>query len=163
MMPVRAPARRRKCPAKAGWRSSSAPGRRPGCRNIGLIAAGIAFYMFAAIVPSLGAVVLSYGLFADAETVRGNVEAIFAAVPREAATIVTEQLLAVIQSAEDKQGLGLVVALAVASGATKGATAIATGLNVTYDTHDAGIPAHHRSAAWRSWPAASFSFSLRCR
>lgn len=105
--------------------------------NIGLIAAGIAFYMFAAIVPSLGAVVLSYGLFADAETVRRNVEAIFAAVPREAATIITEQLLAVIDSAEDKQGLGLLLALGIAYyGATKGASAITTGLNVAYDTHE---------------------------
>lgn len=105
--------------------------------NIGLIAAGIAFYMFAAIVPSLGAVVLSYGLFADADTVRSNVEAIFAAVPREAATIVTEQLLAVIDSAEGKKGFGLVLALGIAYyGATKGATAIVTGLNVAYDTHE---------------------------
>ncbi|MFV3517494.1 hypothetical protein ACNJD8_23055, partial [Mycobacterium tuberculosis] len=57
--------------------------------NIGLIAAGIAFYAFAAIVPLLGAVVLSYGLFAEPETVRSNVEHVFAAVPREAATIIT--------------------------------------------------------------------------
>ena len=52
-----------------------------------LIAAGIAFYAFAAIVPLLGAVVLSYGLFAEPETVRSNVEHVFAAVPREAVEV----------------------------------------------------------------------------
>jgi membrane protein len=115
---------------KRTWAETSAD-------NVGLIAAGIAFYMFAAIVPSLGAVVLSYGLFADADTVRRNVETIFAAVPREAATIVTEQLLAVVESAKDKQGFGLIVALAIAYyGATKGASAIITGLNIAYDVEE---------------------------
>lgn len=111
--------------------------KETGADNVGLIAAGIAFYMFAAIVPSLGAVVLSYGLFADADTVRRNVESIFAAVPREAATIVTEQLLSVIKSAKDKQGLGLLLAIAIAYyGATKGAAAIVTGLNIAYDVEE---------------------------
>ena len=105
--------------------------------NIGLIAAGIAFYAFAAIVPLLGAIVLSYGLFADAATVQHNVEAVFAAVPREAATIITEQLLKVVDSSKDKQGLGLLLAIALAYyGATKGAGAIVTGVNVAYDARD---------------------------
>lgn len=105
--------------------------------NIGIIAAGIAFYIFAAIVPTLGAVVLSYGLFADADTVRANVQAVFASLPRDAASIITDQLLTVVESAKDKQGVGLVVALALAwYGATKGSSAIITGLNVAYDTEE---------------------------
>jgi YihY family inner membrane protein len=105
--------------------------------NIGIIAAGIAFYVFAAIVPTLGAVVLSYGLFADAETVQHNVEAVFASLPRDAASIITDQLLTVVESAKDKQGTGLVIALALAwYGATKGSSAIVTGLNVAYDTRE---------------------------
>ncbi len=101
--------------------------------NIGLIAAGIAFYAFAAIVPLLGAVVLSYGLFAEPETVRSNVEHVFAAVPREAATIITEQLVTVVETSKGKQGLGLIIAIALAFyGATKGASAIVTALNVAY-------------------------------
>lgn len=108
-----------------------------GADNIGIIAAGIAFYVFAAIVPTLGAVVLSYGLFADAETVRANVEAVFASLPRDAASIITDQLLTVVESAKDKQGIGLVVALVLAwYGATKGSSAIITGLNVAYDTEE---------------------------
>lgn len=105
--------------------------------NIGIIAAGIAFYVFAAIVPTLGAVVLSYGLFADADTVRRNVEAVFASLPRDAASIISDQLLTVVESSKDKQGLGLVIALVLAwYGATKGSSAIVTGLNVAYDTED---------------------------
>ncbi len=105
--------------------------------NIGIIAAGIAFYVFAAIVPTLGAVVLSYGLFADGETVRHNVEAVFASLPRDAASIITDQLLTVTASAKDKQGVGLIIASILAwYGATKGSSAIITGLNVAYDTEE---------------------------
>lgn len=108
-----------------------------GTDNIGIIAAGIAFYVFAAIVPTLGAVVLSYGLFADADTVRQNVEGLFASLPRDAASIITDQLLTVVESSKNKQGLGLVVALLLAwYGATKGSSAIVTGLNVAYDTQE---------------------------
>ncbi|WP_312489540.1 YihY/virulence factor BrkB family protein, partial [Sphingomonas sp.] len=105
--------------------------------NIGIIAAGIAFYVFAAIVPTLGAVVLSYGLFAEAETVRRNIESVFASLPRDAASIISDQLLTVVESSKDKQGIGLVVALLLAwYGATKGSAAIITGLNVAYDTEE---------------------------
>ncbi|MFD1787395.1 YihY/virulence factor BrkB family protein [Sphingomonas floccifaciens] len=105
--------------------------------NIAIIAAGVAFYAFAAIVPLLAAVVLSYGLFAEAETVQRNVTSIFSVMPREAASIVSDQLLTVVDSSKGKQGLGLVLALVIALyGATKGASAIVTGLNVAYDTKE---------------------------
>jgi len=105
--------------------------------NIGIIAAGVAFYAFAAVVPVLASVVLSYGLFADAETVQRNITGIFSSLPRDAASIITDQLLTVVQSSKDKQGIGLVVALVLALyGATKGASAIVTGLNVAYDTSE---------------------------
>lgn len=105
--------------------------------SISLIAAGVAFYAFSAIVPLLASVVLSYGLFAEASTIQRNIESVFAMLPREAATIVTDQLLAVVKSSKDKQGIGLFVALGIALyGVTKGASAITTGLNVAYDVKE---------------------------
>ncbi len=102
--------------------------------NVGLVAAGIAFYAFAAIVPSLAAIVLSYGLIADAATVQRDLEALFATLPRDAAAIIGDQLVGVVTTSSGKQGLGLVVALGIALyGATKGASAIVTGLNVAYN------------------------------
>lgn len=102
--------------------------------NVGLVAAGIAFYAFAAIVPSLAAVVLSYGLIADAATVQRDLETLFATLPRDAAAIVSDQLVGVVETSSEKQGLGLAVALGIALyGATKGASAIVTGLNVAYN------------------------------
>ena len=105
-----------------------------GTDNIGLVAAGIAFYAFAAIVPSLAAIVLSYGLIVEPATVQRDLETLFATLPRDAASIVSEQLVGVVETSGEKQGLGLAIALGIALyGATKGASAIVTGLNVAYN------------------------------
>jgi membrane protein len=105
--------------------------------NIGLVAAGVAFYGFLAIVPVLGAIVLSYGLIATPETVIANVRALTEAMPREAALLIGEQLLNVVQTSDGKKGLGLLLALALAIfGARNGAGAIITALNIAYEEHE---------------------------
>ena len=48
---------------KAAWQAGSAD-------NIGIVAAGIAHYALLALVPALGSLVLAYGLFADACTLK---------------------------------------------------------------------------------------------
>ena len=50
--------------------------------NLGMIAAGAAFYIIASIAPILAAIALSYGLFADAQTVQGNIRDLFAALAK---------------------------------------------------------------------------------
>ncbi|WP_413790683.1 YhjD/YihY/BrkB family envelope integrity protein, partial [Bacillus thuringiensis] len=66
-----------------------------------------------------------------------NIESVFASLPRDAASIISDQLLTVVESSKDKQGIGLVVALLLAwYGATKGSAVIITGLNVAYDTEE---------------------------
>lgn len=102
--------------------------------NIGLIAAGVAFYAFLSTVPLLGAVVLVYGIVADTATVQGNVTALTEIMPREVARLIGEQLLTVVTTSDGKKGFGLLAALALALyGATKGAGAIVTALNVAYE------------------------------
>ncbi|WP_375428630.1 YihY/virulence factor BrkB family protein [uncultured Sphingomonas sp.] len=102
--------------------------------NVGLIAAGTAFYAFASIVPVLAAVVLSYGLFADQETVVRNIKGLFGSLPQDAARLISDQLLTVVRSEGDKKGIGLLIALALALyGGTKAAGAIVTALNIAYE------------------------------
>ena len=102
--------------------------------NIGLIAAGVAFYGFLAIVPLLGATVLSYGLIASPATVIANMRSLTQVMPAQAAELVGDQLLHVVQSSGGKKGLGLLVALAVALfGARGGAGAVMTALNIAYE------------------------------
>ena len=105
-----------------------------GTDNIGLIAAGTAFWGFASIAPLLGAVVLSYGLFATPETVADNIRSLFGVLPRDAAALIADQLKNVVGTSGGKQGWALVLALALALyGGTQGASAIVTALNVAYE------------------------------
>lgn len=102
--------------------------------NIGLIAAGVAFYGFLAIVPLLGAVVMLYGLVADRQTVIDNVQALAQVMPADAAQLVGEQLLNVVETSDGKKGFGLLLALATALfGARNGAGAVMSALNIAYE------------------------------
>ena len=73
--PAQIPARGWKQVALRSWKQSSED-------NVGLVAAGVAFYGFLALVPLLGAVVLTYGIIADPQTVMSNVKSLANVMPR---------------------------------------------------------------------------------
>ncbi|WP_342366302.1 YihY/virulence factor BrkB family protein [Sphingomonas sp. CFBP 13706] len=105
--------------------------------NIGLIAAGTAFYAFAAIVPLLASIVLIYGLVADTATVVANIRGLFQVLPADAAKVIGDQLATVVGTSEGKKGFGLILALALALyGASKGASSIVTALNIAYEERE---------------------------
>jgi YihY family inner membrane protein len=123
-----------KMPAGGWWAALKRTQKEMGDDNVGLIAAGTAFYAFTSIIPILAAIVLSYGLFAEPETVRSHVEGLFASLPQDAASIVRDQLTNVMTTEGGKKGLGLLIALAIALyGGTKAASAIVTALNIAYE------------------------------
>lgn len=102
--------------------------------NVGLIAAGVAFYAFLAMVPLLGAIVLSYGLVAEPATVLRHMQQLTTVMPADAAKLVGEQLLNVVTTSGGKKGFGLLLALGIALfGARQGAGAIITALNIAYE------------------------------
>jgi membrane protein len=105
--------------------------------NISLIAAGVAFYGFLALVPLLAATTLTYGLIASPQTVIDNVRHLMAVMPASAAKLIGEQLMQVVDTSGGKKGLGLVVALAIALfGARNGAGALIVALNVAYEQEE---------------------------
>lgn len=102
--------------------------------NIGLVGAGVAFYGFLALVPLMGAIVLSYGLVAAPETVVRNMRALTSVMPADAAKLVGEQLMNVVKTSGTKKGFGLLLALGIALfGARNGAGSIMTALNIAYE------------------------------
>jgi membrane protein len=105
--------------------------------NVGLIAAGVAFYGFLALLPLLGATVLTYGLVAEPQTVLRHMQAMTAMLPAEIAKLIGEQLLGVVKTSGGKKGLGLLIALGVALfGARNAAGAIVTALNIAYEEEE---------------------------
>ena len=99
--------------------------------NVGLLAAGVAFYAFLSLMPLLAAIVLTYGLFADPSDAVKQAGAVARALPDSAAQIVIEQMQSLASGDNKKTALGLLLALAAAIyGATKGAKAIIVALNI---------------------------------
>lgn len=105
--------------------------------NLGLIASGVAFCAVLAMVPTLGAIVLTYGLVATPETVASNITSLTGMMPPDAARLIGEQLSNVVHTSDGKKGLGLLIALAIALyGVMKGSSALIVALNIAYDEEE---------------------------
>ena len=102
--------------------------------NLGLIAAGVAFYGFLAMVPLLASLVLTYGIVVDPAEAARHIRDLTTMVPRDAATLIGEQLDSIVKTSVDKKGFGLLMALGLAVyGAMKGAQALIIALNIVYE------------------------------
>lgn len=106
--------------------------------NLGLIAAGVAFYTFLGLVPLLAALVLTYGLVVNPAEAAKHIGDLTAMVPEAAAGLIADQLDGIVKTSADKKGLGLLLALGLSLySAMKGAGAIITALNVVYGATEA--------------------------
>jgi membrane protein len=112
------------------WKESSAD-------SVGLIAAGVSYYAFLAMVPLLGAIALTYGLVADIKTVNQHIAAIVAMLPGEAGTLIAEQLVSVVRTSSEKKGIALLIALAIALfGARNAVGGVIGALNIAYEEEE---------------------------
>ena len=128
--PWRMPAKAWLQVAKRTWEESSND-------NVGLVAAGVAFYGFLALVPLLGALILTYGIVADPQTVLRHANSLMTILPREVGSLIAEQLLNVVQTSGGKKGFGLFLALMIALwGARNSAGALISALNIAYEEEE---------------------------
>jgi membrane protein len=105
--------------------------------NLGLVAAGVAFYGFLALVPMLGGIVMLYGLVAEPSTVVSNMQGLTDILPDDVAAFIGQQLMDVVRTSEQTKGWGLLVAGLVALyGGANGAGAVITALNVAYEEQE---------------------------
>jgi membrane protein len=120
---------------KRGWKDIAKRSlKRTMADNVGLVSAGVAFYAFFALLSLLGLIVLAYGFFADPHSVIEQMRTLTAVLPGDVTTIITQQLLTVVESSAKTKGLGLLLAVAVAIyGGTNGAAATITALNIAYE------------------------------
>ncbi|WP_126174503.1 YihY/virulence factor BrkB family protein [Altericroceibacterium xinjiangense] len=116
--------------AKATWAEASKD-------NLGLIASGLAFYGFLGFVPTLTAVVLSYGLIAEPHQVANHITALASIMPDEAAQIIGTQLQDMVAAADAGVSVGLFLSLGLALyGAMRGAGAMVTALNIVFEVEE---------------------------
>ena len=108
-----------------------------GFHNLSLLAAGTAFFAFLAITPLLAATVMTYGLVGDVQTVQRQMMTIVELVPPEAATMIEEQLLAVVSTSAGVTGLTLLLSIALALfGGMRAANGLIGALNIINSEHE---------------------------
>jgi membrane protein len=105
--------------------------------TVPLLAAGVAFYAFLAMVPTLIALVMIYGLVSEPAQVAEQVESFGSALPSAAEDLLEQQMTALAQTSDRALGIGLIIALVLALwSASSGISNLITALNVAYDEED---------------------------
>lgn len=106
-------------------------------RHSGIIAAGVAYYAFLALVPLLAAAILTYGLVVDAATIAEHGAVLAHRLPGAAGDFVTQQLREVAASRTGTHGIGLLLALAVALFSARAAAgALIAALDIAFDVDE---------------------------
>lgn len=120
---------------RAAWKDiASRTWQRVWDDNVGLVAAGVAFYGFFALLSLLAMIVLVYGFVADVQTLVDTMQTLTRILPNDVAALIGDQLIQAMKSSQGQKGAGLLIAFLVALyGGTNGAGAIITALNIAYE------------------------------
>ena len=121
-------------PAK-GWKDiAKRTGKEVKADQVPLLAAGVAFYVLLALFPAIIAGVSIYGLVADPQTVRDQINRLAETLSPETAKLIGQQVQQVTSSAGGALGLATVIGILTALwSASSGMKALITGVNLAYD------------------------------
>jgi membrane protein len=99
--------------------------------NLTLVAAGVAFYAFLALVPALIAFVSVYGLVADESDVTRQVEDLGSSLPEEVRNFLVYQLTQIVDASSAGVSVAALIAIALALwSASSGMAALVTGIHI---------------------------------
>jgi len=99
-----------------------------------LMAAGVAFYAFLSLVPSLVAAMLLYGLVTEPQQVQQQLSAFSGALPASARDLLDEQLTSLAGANDKGLGIGLVGSVLLSLWSASGGTGnLVTAVNTAYD------------------------------
>lgn len=102
-------------------------------RNLGLVAAGVAFYAMFALFPALGAVVSVWSWLADPVALQSYMDVAGGFIPPEAFGLINTQVEALVRSSGEQIGWRTGISLAVALWSTRaGLASVVQGLNAIY-------------------------------
>lgn len=116
--------------------------------HLSIVAAGVAFYAFLALVPALIAVVAIYGLVANPADVKQQITSFADALPRDAQRLLSNQLSSITRKAGGGTGIAALIAIAGALwSASSGIAALNTGLTVANHETETRGPLKRRALA----------------
>jgi membrane protein len=121
-------------PAK-GWKDiAKRTGKEVKADQVPLLAAGVAFYVLLALFPAIIAGVSIYGLVADPQTVRDQINRLAETLSPETAKLIGQQIQQVTSSAGGALGFATILGILTALwSASSGMKALITGVNLAYD------------------------------
>jgi membrane protein len=126
--------RPRDVPARGWWQVVRRGWRDGKDDNISLMAAGVAFWLFVSLFPSLIAVITVYGLATDPQEAARQVEQLAGALPEAARETLTEQVDSITATQSSALTFGLLASLAAALwGASAGTMNLIKATNIAYD------------------------------
>lgn len=121
-------------PARGWWqilRRAFAEGSKD---NVSMLAGGVAFFGFLAVIPALIALVSLYGLVADPTEVAATIEGLSEALPASAQQLVADQIGSVVSAGTGSLTTGLVISvLAALFSASSGTQNLMAAINIAYD------------------------------
>lgn len=104
--------------------------------NLSIVAAGVAFYAFVAVVPAIVVLVALYGLVADPATVTDQVTSLARFLPGEVVPLLRDQMTRIAND-ETKAGISAIIGVLLALYSSANATkALITGLNIAYEEEE---------------------------
>lgn len=107
---------------------------RVGNDNVGFLAGGVAFYALLAIFPAMAALVSLFGLFADAQMVGEQMQAIKRFLPADVYDLLFRQLQLLVAQPRDTLSLTAIFSLLLTLySATKGTNALLAALNMIFN------------------------------
>lgn len=115
------------------WRFLMALWQRTDRAELGLIAAGVAFFGFLAIFPAIAAIIALWGFAADPAVLRDQIEPLRQFLPNDAFTVLSRQVEALIATNSGSLGLSSFVSLLFALwSARAGVAALIRGMNAIH-------------------------------
>lgn len=108
-----------------------------GFHELGLLAAGVAFYTFLALSPLIAITVMVYGLVGSVETVQAQMQNIVEVVPGDVAELIESQLMRIVTTSTEATGVALFIALFFALfGGMRAANGMISALNIINEEHE---------------------------
>ncbi|PVZ15050.1 YihY/virulence factor BrkB family protein [Actinomycetospora cinnamomea] len=121
-------------PARGWWQIVRRAFKESSADNVSMLAGGVAFFGFLAIIPALIALVSLYGLVADPAQVAATIEGLSEALPESAQQLVADQIGAVVGAGTGSLTTGLVISvLAALFSASSGTQNLMAAINIAYD------------------------------
>lgn len=106
---------------------------RTNADNVGMLAAGVAFYGFLAVFPAIAAGLMTWGLFVDASSLQAQVTALEHIAPSSIFELLYNQMVRIAGQTTENLQLGVLVTLLLALwSSSRGVTALMQALNMAY-------------------------------